>query len=274
MSAIKKIFRKKSHIAIGVIHLPPLLGFKDFPGMQIAEYNALRDLHALEEGGFDAVMFENNYDIPHQEFVPPAVVAAMTILGAKMRAVSKLPMGVNVLWNDYRAALAIAKILRLQFIRVPVFVDKVKTAYGIIKECSKEIVALRRRLGAGDIALLTDIHVKHAEIISSYSLQESAKRAIAAGSDALIVTGKWTGDAPDFAELAAVRKIVGDFPVFVGSGANRDNVADLCRYANGTIVSTALKEGAETHKINIKSYAQRISKRRVNAFMHMIQNNT
>ena len=272
---IKKLFKKEYNIAIGVIHLPPLLGFKDFPGMKAAERNALKDLRAFEDGGFDAIIFENNYDIPHQEFVSPAVVAAMTALGAKIRMASKLPIGINVLWNDYRAAFSIAKVLGLQFIRVPVFVDKVKTAYGIITGRPKEIIALRQQIDASDIMLLTDVHVKHAKILSPHSLEKSAEHAITAGSDAVIVTGDWTGKAPDLAELIALRNKIGGFPIFVGSGANKNNVRKLCQYANGVIVSTALKEGGEKAcEVNIKSYRQRISEKKAKAFMRALRGNT
>ena len=271
ISKIQKIFRKTRPITIGVIHLPPLLGYPGFPGIAVAENNALRDLSAFERGGFDAVIFENNYDIPHQQFVSPAVVAAMTFLVAKIKKASKLPLGVSVLWNDYRAALAIARVLRLQFVRIPVFVDKVKTAYGIIEGNPKEVTALRKQLGVNEVALLTDIHVKHAKILSSYSLEESARRAIVAGSDALIVTGQWTGDAPELDELVSLRGMIGGFPIFIGSGANKNNAGVLCRYANGVIVSTALKAGKEgTHKANIKAYTQRINEARVRMFIRTL----
>ena len=249
------------------------MGYPSFPGIEIAARNARRDLLAFEEGGFDAVIFENNYDIPHVEFIDPASAACMAVIGKEIRSAAKIPVGISVLWNDYRAALAIAKVLELQFIRVPVFVDKVKTAYGIIEGRPKEIIALRKNLGARDVALLTDIHVKHAKLLSHYSLEESAHRAIAAGSDALIVTGQWTGHAPGFDEIAALRKMIGDFPMCAGSGADKDNVAELCRYANGVIASTALKEGrSKPHEVNVKSYRQRISERKAAAFVRALQN--
>ena len=43
----------------------------------------------------------------------------MTFIGEKLRKATKLPLGISVLWNDYDAALSIAKILNLQFIRIP-----------------------------------------------------------------------------------------------------------------------------------------------------------
>ncbi|MFA5187777.1 MAG: BtpA/SgcQ family protein [Patescibacteria group bacterium] len=266
-----KIFNKNKNIVIGAIHFPPLLGYPDFPGLEIAISNALNDLKTFEQGGVDTVIFENNYDLPHKEFVEPETVAAMTFLGTKLKAATALPLGINVLWNDYKTSLAIAKILGLKFIRVPVFVDEVKTDYGVIKGDPQTIRNFQKSIGADEVALFTDIHVKHAELLSKLSLVESAKLAIANGSDAVIVTGKWTGDAPDYGELELLRNNIGDFPLIAGSGCNKDNIKEVFNYCNAAIVSTALKEGEVTKKeINLKNWMQRISENKVKEFMKAI----
>ena len=113
MNKLKKIFKKDKNIIIGAIHFPPLLGYADFPGFKIALDNALKDLKAFEKGGADAVIIENNYDIPHKAFVDPSVVASLTYLGEKIKQATKLPTGISVLWNDYCTALSIAKTLGL-----------------------------------------------------------------------------------------------------------------------------------------------------------------
>lgn len=268
IARIKNIFGTQQGITIGAVHLPPLVGYPDFPGLAVAERNALRDLSACERGGSDAIIFENNYDNPHHEFVSSGVAASLALLGKKIVSAAARPVGISVLWNDYPTALAIAKLLGLLFIRVPVFVDRVQTAYGVIQGKAKDVIALRRALHAEDIAVFTDIHVKHAKMLSAYTLSESALRAIDAGSDGLIITGKWTGDAPDHEELAALRKRVGAFPVFAGSGANQANIALLRQYVNGVIISTALKAGrVRPHETNMKAYAQRISEQKVQAFV-------
>jgi membrane complex biogenesis BtpA family protein len=271
MTSVKKIFGKTRAITIGAIHFPPLLGYRDFPGFKIAERNALRDLRAFELAGFDGIIFENNYDIPHREFVDPAVIASLTYLGMSIKTATRLPVGISVLWNDYLTALSIAKTLGLAFIRIPVFVDRVKTAYGVIKGDPGKIIDARKRLQAEDIALLTDIHVKHAKLLSSYSLTESADQAIKHGSDGLIITGQWTGDAPQMQELSDLRGHVGAFPIFAGSGADKENICGICKLANGAIVSTSLKNGnAYAHNANIKLYSQRISKDKAKTFADML----
>lgn len=264
----KKIFNKEKGVVIGALHFPPLLGFSEFQCFEVARVNALKDLEAFEKGGVDAVIFENNYDIPHTEFVGPEICASMVLLGAEIKKATTLPVGVSVLWNDYKTALSLAKVLDLQFIRIPVFVDTVKTSYGIIEGNFEEIIKYRKHIQADNVALFTDIHVKHAEILSPYPIIESAQRAIKGGSDALIITGKWTGDAPDLAELKEAREAVFDFPIICGSGVDSKNIHELFAYASGGIVSTSLKEGdTKQGETNVKGYEQRIIEERVAELM-------
>lgn len=261
---LSKIFNKNKNIIIGAIHLPPLLGYKNFPGFDITLKNALFDLRALENGGVNGIIFENNYDIPHKISVDPSVVSSMLFLGEKLKQTTKLPLGISVLWNDYQAALSIAKTLNLQFVRVPVFVDTVKTNYGIVKADARKVVNFRKSINAEKVALFTDIHVKHAKLLSKYNLLTSAKLAIKNQADAIIITGKWTGNAPVENEIKNLRKAVGTFPLLAGSGVDERNAKKLCRFVNGAIVSTALKQGPKRpDEVNVKSYAQRISRDKV-----------
>jgi membrane complex biogenesis BtpA family protein len=265
------VFKKEKNVVIGAIHFPPLLGYSEFPGIEIALKNALSDLTVFQDNAFDAVIIENNYDSPHQEFVSPSVIASLTYLACKIKEESTIPVGISVLWNDYKTALSIAKIVGLDFIRIPVFVDTVKTSYGIVEGNAKDVIAYRSSIGAEDVLLCTDIHVKHSEILSSYTILESALRAVESGSDALILTGKWTGDMPNMEEMQSVRDTIGDFPILCGSGVNEENVKELFTIANGAIVSTSLKEGlVDSNEVNIKPYSQRISQDKVILFRKAI----
>lgn len=259
-----RIFPKKKKVVIGVIHLPPLLGYQKFPGFKITIANTLRDLAVFERGGVNGLLFENNYDQPHREFVEPSVITSMALIGNVLRSKTKLPLGVSVLWNDYRTALALAKALRLQFIRIPVFVDTVKTNFGVIEGAPKEVRLYQKTLRAEGVALLTDIHVKHAKLLSRDTLTVSAQKAMKAGADAIIITGNWTGQAPEINELKTVRSALGSFPLLIGSGVNRSNIRKLLAFADGAIVSTSVKRGGtKAGEVNVKSYTQRIDSSKV-----------
>ncbi len=261
---LETTFGKKNNIIIGVIHLPAMMGYPEFTGYDIALANALKDLKAFEQGGADAVIVENNYDIPHVIDVSGAAAISMCHLAQQIRAATKLPLGISVLWNDYKTAFAMAVTAGYQFIRIPVFVDKVKTDYGIMEGNPQEVLAFRKMVGANNVKILVDIHVKHAEILMGCDQVTSGQRAMAQGADGVIVTGKWTGDPPDQEAVKILREGLGDAPIFVGSGVSAQNVAGLFQYANGAIVSTSLKEdAAPTHDRNVKGYDVRVSERKV-----------
>src|SRR5262245_18889895 len=58
---------------IGMIHLAPLPGYPDHPGMPVLVRKALTDLATLESAGFDGVLVENDNDRPHQIGVSASV---------------------------------------------------------------------------------------------------------------------------------------------------------------------------------------------------------
>lgn len=269
---LNKIFGKEKDILIGAIHFPPLPGYEGFPGLDVALQNALKDLEAFEKGGVDAIVIENNYDIPHKTLVDKEVADALEYLATKIKEKTSLPIGISVLWNDYITALTISKKVGLKFVRIPVFVDKVETSYGIMEPKANEVVEFRKSIGAEDVLLFTDIHVKHSKLLSSLSIVESAKLAIEKGSDALIVTGRWTGDAPDLSEIAQVREAVGDFAILCGSGVDYLNVKSLFSVANGAIVSTSVKQGdLDSKQINMKGYDSRIDSEKVKLLSNQVK---
>lgn len=227
---------------IGMIALPPLPSYPEFTRMNDYVDYVLRDLAALEQGGVDAVCIENDFDHPHTLTAGPEIVAAMTRLTHEVRAHTRLPVGVEVLLNDWQASLAVALAANAQFVRLDFFVDHVQIQAGEIKPDPQAVLAYRKRIGADRVALFTDIQVKYSRLLEANKpIEVSAQQAIAHGADALIVTGNATGQRPTSADLQAVRAVVGDFPVLVGSGTTPQNVGELLRYADGAIVGSALK---------------------------------
>lgn len=71
----------------------------------------------------------------------------MTHICDILRSKTRLPLGVCCLWNDWKSALSIAKIVGLEFVRIPVFVDHIETHYGYaISEIPADIIAYRKKL--------------------------------------------------------------------------------------------------------------------------------
>jgi len=227
---------------IGMVHLLPLPGsyLHGGEGIETVLERALSDLSALEEGGADAALVENFGDMPFAKRASKATVAAMAVVVRELVRTSHIPIGVNVLRSDGEAALAIAASAGAGFIRVNVFSGVAFTDQGIIEGEAHRLLSLRKTLGA-KVAILADVHVKHAHHFQSLEL--AARDTARNLPDALIVTGVGTGRTARPEDLAAV-KAACDLPVLVGSGVTPENVADF-QAADGFIVGTALKQGGD-----------------------------
>ncbi len=271
----RSLFNTSSPI-IGMIHLPPLPGYANHPGMDTIFSHALEDAVLLEKAGMDAVIIENNYDVPHTELVTPEVADALLQITKKVEAIVSIPVGLSVLWNDYKTALDISTKTRVRFVRVPVFVDSVETQYGTIYAHPEAVIQYREHVGATEVMLFTDIQVKHAKMLNDRPIAESAIEAQFLKSDGIIVTGSWTGDAPRVDDLQNTRKAVGEeFPILVGSGATVNNLAFLLAYANGIIVGTALKSGKPSdpsQETNLFPWQVRLDKTAVQTMVTAFKN--
>lgn len=231
---------------IGMVHLRALPGSPGWDNAPIETIisHAVADAHALEAGGADAIMVENFFDVPFaKDAVPPHTIAAMTLAVQAVRRAVSLPIGVNVLRNDARAALAIAHLCGAQFVRVNVYVGAAVTDQGIIEGAARSAVLYLREIAA-DVAIWADVCVKHAVQLGTVSLEEAARDAVHRGrADAIIVSGTATGYATDIEEVRHVKSVVPDTPVLIGSGFNAMSAAPLLLYADGAIVGTSLKTG-------------------------------
>ncbi len=230
---------------IGMIHLLPLVGYPKHPGMAKVLARAIKDLHALEHARFDAAIVENEFDHPHQMKVGPEIVAAMTMIVKEIVKKAHMPIGVEVLLNDPKASLAIARVAHAAFIRTDYFVDRMaRPEYGGEMAIDPAgLMVYRRKIRARDVLVLTDLQVKYATLLEKgKTIAVSAKQAIAAQSDGLIITGNVSGEAPKTEDLLEAKKIaLGKVPVLIGSGFSRGNAVRLLRYADGAIVGTAIK---------------------------------
>jgi membrane complex biogenesis BtpA family protein len=208
---------------------------------------AIADARALESGGMDGLIVENFGDVPFGKGRAEAhTVSAMTLAVAAVRQAVGIPVGVNVLRNDSRSAMAIASVAGANFIRVNVHVGAMLTDQGVVEGNAHDTIRYRRELGV-DVKVLADVMVKHAAPLGDQTIEQLAKDTAYRGlADAIIVTGSGTGEAADPNDVARTTEAVPDVPVLVGSGVHEGNVAELLLLADGVIVGTSVKEGGIT----------------------------
>jgi membrane complex biogenesis BtpA family protein len=231
---------------IGVIHLPALPGYLDSPGIEACIEKALADLEALEAGGADGVLVENEYDRPHTLLASRESIACLTRITAEVAAAARrCVVGVEFLINDPEASLAIARASGAAFIRTDYFTDPMfREEYGGAMHIdAPALMAYRRKIGAEGVMILADIQVKYARLTVERSLAQSAEMAFEAGADAVIVSGDATGDPTRAADLEAAKAGAGERPVLIGSGLDAGNAGALLAPCDGAVVGTSLKQG-------------------------------
>ncbi len=242
-------------VFIGVIHLPPLPGSPRWGG-SLAQVlaRAQEEAETLQRGGADGIIVENFGDAPFRIGpVDPETVAAMTLAVQRVKESTGLPLGINMLRNDARSALAIAAVTGAAFIRVNVHYGVMAADEGLVEGMAFETLRQRRFLDV-DVKILADVLVKHAAPLGDTDLglmaRETAFRGLA---DGLIISGPVTGQPALETDVAIARKAVPEAFILVGSGVEESNAARLLAQADGAIVGTSLKrDGVITNPIELQ----------------------
>lgn len=253
MQGINQLFGHPKPI-IGVVHLLPLIGSPQSrqPFREIRT-RALSDAGMLIDNGIDGVIIENYGDAPFlPDSVEPHTVAAITSIANEIRERHPhIPIGLNVLRNDAKAAMAIATVTDASFIRVNVHTGAMLTDQGVIQGKAHETLRYRSLLKS-EVKIFADIAVKHAVPLAPIDILTSAEdtyhRELA---DALIVTGTATGKRADLDQLKTVKSAVPQANIFAGSGVTTDNLSEVLQYADGVIVGTSIKhDGVTTNAVD------------------------
>lgn len=263
--------------AIGVIHLPPLVGspktsqIDPSAVLQRAGVIAVQEAIALAKAGFDGVILENFGDAPfYRDRVPPETVASLAIISAAVREAVRIQVGVNVLRNDARSALAIASVTGCDFIRVNILSGITATDQGFIEGESAYILRERERLQSS-VKILADVHVKHGITLSSNDLalaiEEVKSRSMA---DGVIVTGVATGKILEISELKIASRAakLHKIPLFIGSGLTCDILKEVKPLVDGVIIGSFIRKGGiagnPLDAKRIKDFVQELKKSKTN----------
>lgn len=234
-STFQELLRSKP--LIGMVHLPPLPGSpRGTLSLDEVVEVALDEARILEGAGLDGLIVENVGDTPFfRESVPTTTLAAMSVIVREVRAATGIVVGVNLLRNACLDALSVASICGADFIRCNVVIGAYVTDQGIIQGCAAELARLRMTLDR-DIAVLGDVHVKHAAPLFDVPIEDAAADlAERGGVDAVIVSGSRSPAPPSMERVAAVTGAV-HLPVLIGSGIGLDNAAAYYAACDGLLV--------------------------------------
>lgn len=206
---------------------------------------ARADLSALQDAGFDAVMFGNENDRPYEFSVDTASTATMAYIIGQLKAEINVPFGVNVLW-DPMSTVALAAATGAQFCR-EIFTGTYASDMGPWTPDAGQAMRYRNRLGRPDLAMLFNVSAEFADSLDRRPLSDRARSAVFSSvPDAVLVSGAITGEAARMEDLEAVKAVLPDTPVMANTGVKHATVADVLRIADGCIVGSALKIDGDT----------------------------
>jgi len=251
---------------IGMIHVAALPGTpRQQAALEQTIDQAVVEARVYVAAGVDALLIENMHDVPYLcGRVGPEIVAAMTAIGRELRRATALPLGVQILAAANCEALAVALACGASFVRVENFAYAHVADEGLMPTAAAgPLLRYRRLIGAERIAVVADVKKKHAShaLTADVPLAEAAATTAFFGADALVITGRATGQPTDPADVAAARSAV-RIPVGVGSGMNSQNLATLWPAADFFIVGSHVKFDGH--------WANPVDPARLNAFMRAV----
>lgn len=224
---------------IAMIHV-----FEGEPQRQIDQ--AMEDLIRFQLS-VDGMLVEN-YDWGYEDsnIATTEVMEALTAVAREVVRRATIPVGINVLPNDYEKAFRIAHDGGARFIQI----DHVTGEY-LAENLDGEYVSCRpvdrddllaRRARYPQIAILGGIHPKYYRPVDpTASIVDAARRAREL-ADAVVVTGSKTGEQASISDLSEVKHAITPRLVFVGSGLTPENVHEQLAIADGAIVGSVFKK--------------------------------
>ena len=231
---------------IGMVHLWPLPGSPGYRGYGMNKIieEALRDADALVRGGVDGLIVENMWDLPYYvgNEVRPEAMTAQAVAAHEVIKRFDRPTGINVIHNGGVVCLSIAVAAGAKFIRVCILTGSRLWDTGELDQgCGADLMRKRKELDAEHIKIFADVDKKHSVAFPGLDLATHIEWCEFYGADALIVTGKMTGSAPQVEKVREARRHASR-PLLVGSGATDRTIGDFLQYADGVIVGSSLKK--------------------------------
>lgn len=256
MSWCKELFGHDKPI-IALLHLnafpmDPL--FKTGDSMKKSVEDARKDLHALQDGGVDGILFSNEFSLPYQDPVDHIQSAGMARIIGELMSEITVPYGID-LECDPIAALDLAKAVDAKFMR-GTFTGAYVGTGGICQYDPAVILRRKKALGLDDCRMLYFINNEADDNLVPVDYGQLAESIIFdCRPDGFCCTGLHAGVAAGDDLIVNVRKAIEgkDVPVFAATGCKKETIEHKLTISDGALVGTAFKEdGVFENHIDLK----------------------
>lgn len=264
MNWCKEMFGQEKPI-IALLHLNAFPGdplFGDDDSMKRTVECARADLHALQDGGVDGVLFSNEFSLPYQrkiDYIGPAAMAR--VIGELMSEI-RIPYGIDC-ESDNLAAIDLAAAVDAYFIRAT-FTGVYAGDIGITEPDIAAVLRRKKELGLRDLKLIYFLNNESDEYLVDRELDSIAKSIIfTCRPDGFCIMGAYAGQDTRSDLLADVRKSIDAVPVFCGTGCKAETVAQKLVVSDGAFVGTTFKTNGD--------FNNHIDLERVREFMEQVR---
>jgi membrane complex biogenesis BtpA family protein len=169
-------------------------------------------------------------------------MTAQAVAAREVVKAARVPTGINVIHNGGRVTLSIAVASGATFVRICILTGARLWDTGELDHgCAARLLRHRKQLQAEHIKIFADVDKKHSLPFPGLDLETHIEWTDFYLADALIVSGRMTGDAPPLEKVRRAKELSRGRPILLGSGTAAENIADFLRYADGAIVGTGLK---------------------------------
>ena len=123
---------------------------------------------------------------------------------------------------------------------------------GMWSPSAGDVMRFRSKIGAKNLKMFFNIVPEFAFVIGTRSLAERAKSAIVSSlADVILVSGPMAGEKPPIEFIKEVKDAIPSVPVFLNTGARKDNIGEFLKIADGVIVGSSLKvDGYTWNKVD------------------------
>ena len=268
------LFRVKKPI-IGMLHLKALPGdpaYKLQDTMKDVVEQARKDLHALQDGGVDGVLFSNEFSLPYQrkvDFVTPCAMAR--VIGELMGEID-IPFGIDCI-SDGRATLELAAAVEADFVR-GTFSGVYVGDGGFYNNELSEILRRKANLGLNSLRMLYFLNPESDVNLDTRILPKIAKSLIfKAHPDGFCISASAAGESVDEEIMREVQIASKEVAVFCNTGCKKENIIDKLQYSDAACVGTTFKQHGDFNQVvdqervtdfmdHVKQYRQKLEEER------------
>ena len=203
---------------------------------------AIQEAKILYDNGIRNIMIQNVKDVPMLDCSRIETIASMTSICLNIRKAipSDCLMGLSLLRENGKALVAIAQAASLDYIRPKCYVGAVINHDGIHEGIVNDVLQAKIELQS-NVEIMPDIFERTSSALGNFTLIEAVGQATSFGlAKCINLAGRNFEESIQMAK--EVRKAFPNLKIYLGGGANLNNLEEVLKYFDGVHVASCLKD--------------------------------